>query len=344
MKEERESRESRLVLFLGRVFGVTFFFGLGLFLSFYLGFVFFENYVMGGDVVVPDFKEMNLVEVLNRSARLGLRLEVRGVGESPDLPPLTVLEQDPPPGVRMKKNARLRVVVNGGTLSSSGIPVVSQGRYLILPDVRGKSVEEARSILESQGLKVGRVVEVSHSNLPRGYVISQNPQPQTEVALGGSVHLLVSAGRGSEPEEVSVPDVVGLRLEEAREVLARSGLVVGEIEEVTSPNRPTGVVIEQSPDAQELLSRGGSVRLKVVKARETVLPEEGTKSLTLRFILPSSRSPIAVQIVVQDEAGERVVYEKEHQGEDLVEISTPTKGKGKVTIFLNGYYYWEKAF
>jgi len=344
MKEKRESRESRLILFLGRIFGATFFFGLGLFLSFYLGFVFFENYVMGGDVVVPDFGKMNLVEALNRSTRLGLRLEVKAVGENPDLPPLVVLEQDPPPGARTKKNARLRVVVNGGALSSPGIPMISQGKHLLLPDVRGKSIEEAQSIFESQGFKVGRVVEVSHSTLPRGYVISQNPQPQTEVTSGSLVHLLVSAGRGGESEAVSVPDVVGLRLEEAREVLARSGLVVEEIEEVTSSNRPAGVVIEQSPGAQELLPRGGSVRLKVVKAWEALPPEEGAKSLTLRFVLPSSQSPITVQIVVQDETGERVVYEREHRGEDLVEISAPTKGKGKVTIFLNGYYYWEKTF
>lgn len=343
MKREEERKEKpRLLEFLGRIFGATFLFGLGLFVSFFVGFVFFEEYIVGGNVLVPDVRSMTLLEALNRSARLGLRLEVEQVVSDPASPSLAILEQDPPPGTRAKRNARLRVVVNGGTLSGTLTELPLKGQ-ISLPDVRGRNLEEARSILEGSGLHVGRVVEASHDTIPRGYVISQNPAPQTEVAPGSVVHLLVSSGRASEVEEVQVPDVVGLRLDEAREVLARSGLVVGETEEVVSTERPGGVVVEQNPEAGTMVPRGESVRLCVTRAQDRPQSEvEGRKTLNLRFVLPSSSHPITVQVVVQDELGERVVYEREHRGEDLVEVSTFTKGQGKVTIFLNGYYYWEK--
>ncbi len=344
MRQERreDQKKSRLLEFLGRVFGAALLFGLGLFVSFFVGFVLFEGYVGSGSVPVPDVRNMTLLEAINKATRLGLRLEVERVTSDPGAPPLAVLDQNPPPGARAKRNTRLQVVVNGGTLSE-GVPVTPQKGQVSLPDVRGKSLEEAQSILEGSGLRVGRVVEVSHDTLPRGYVISQNPAPQTEVAPGSLVHLLISAGKGGGTGEVEVPDVVGLRLEEAQEVLARNGLVVGSVEEVSSEGRPGGIVVGQNPQAGELVPRGESLRLQVTRAQERPQAEtDGRKTLSLRFVLPSSQNPITVQVVVQDELGERVVYEREHRGEDLVEVSALTKGRGKVTIFLNGYYYWEK--
>uniref|UniRef100_A0A7V4WLU9 PASTA domain-containing protein n=1 Tax=Candidatus Caldatribacterium saccharofermentans TaxID=1454753 RepID=A0A7V4WLU9_9BACT len=344
MRQERreDQKKSRLLEFLGRVFGAALLFGLGLFVSFFVGFVLFEGYVGSGSVPVPDVRNMTLLEAINKATRLGLRLEVERVTSDPGAPPLAVLDQNPPPGARAKRNTRLQVVVNGGTLSE-GVPVTPQKGQVSLPDVRGKSLEEAQSILEGSGLRVGRVVEVSHDTLPRGYVISQNPAPQTEVAPGSLVHLLISAGKGGGTGEVEVPDVVGLRLEEAQEVLARNGLVVGSVKEVSSEGRPGGIVVGQNPQAGELVPRGESLRLQVTRAQERPQAEtDGRKTLSLRFVLPSSQNPITVQVVVQDELGERVVYEREHRGEDLVEVSALTKGRGKVTIFLNGYYYWEK--
>ena len=41
--------------------------------------------------------------------------------------------------------------------------------------------------------------------------------------------------------------------------------------------------------------------------------EAGLKELSLRFVLPSSEAPLKL-VVVTDELGERVVYEREHQG------------------------------
>lgn len=334
--------KSRLPEFLGKVFGAAFFFGFGLFVSFFTGFLLFERYIAGESISVPDVRNMNLLEALHRSTRLGFRLEVEEVVQDASSPPLVVLQQNPPPGTRTKRNSQLRVVVNGGSLSGTLSQLPAQG-YVLLPDVRNKSLEEAQSILEAQGLRVGRIVEATHDTLPQGYVISQNPSPQARISPGSLVHLLVSAGKAKATEEVQVPDVVGLRLEEAQEILAQSGLSVEALEEVPSGERPGGVVVGQSPEAGERISRGSGIRLQVTRGKEEHQPEAGgKKALNLRFVLPSSQNPITVQVVVQDELGERVVYEREHRGEELVEVSTSTQGQGKVLIFLNGYYYWEK--
>ena len=62
---------------------------------------------------------------------------------------------------------------------------------LIVSDVVGMDVNKAKSILESEDFKVGRIIERS-STLDKGIVIGQNPVADTEVKTGVSVDLTVA--------------------------------------------------------------------------------------------------------------------------------------------------------
>lgn len=334
--------------FIIRIFVYALLFGGGVALSIYLGLVFFQYYLTSDTLSLPDFRNRSMVEAINQISRLGLQVEIKRIESNPDLPPNWVIQQDPPPGVEVKKNHRVKLVINGGeeiaggsisSGSSSSLPVSSTS--VSVPDVRQMSLEVAQNLIESSGLKLERVVEVTHDTIPAGYIVSQNPPPESKVAKGSVVSLLVSKGRGEVEESVlfTVPDVVGLRLEEAKRLLAQSNLTVGNVEEVVLEGRDAGIVVSQSPLPGEVVEPGEKINLQVTKLEEA----KGLKELHLRFVLPSSRTPIEVKVVVTDELGERVVYEKEHQGEEIVELTTSTRGEGRVVIYLNGYYYWDKT-
>lgn len=81
MRQERreDQKKPRLLEFLGKVFGAALLFGLGLFVSLFAGFVLFEGYISSGSVLVPDVRNMTLLEAINKATRLGLRLEVERV-------------------------------------------------------------------------------------------------------------------------------------------------------------------------------------------------------------------------------------------------------------------------
>ncbi|MDD3698985.1 MAG: PASTA domain-containing protein [Atribacterota bacterium] len=352
MKETKRENWSSFIL---RVFAYALIFGGGLALSVYLGLIFFQYYLTSGTISLPDFRNQSLVEAINQISQLGLQAEIKRIENNPEFPSSWVIQQDPPPGVEVKKNHRVKLVINGGDIIAEGGSVaaggssspststsVSASGSVSVPDVRQMGLEEAQSLIESSGLKLERVAEVTHDSIPAGYVVSQNPPPESEVAKGSAVSLLVSKGKG-EAEEfnlVVVPDLVGLRLEEAKRLLAQSNLTVGNVEEIAVKGKDDGVVMRQSPAPGEEVEPGEKIHLQVTKAEEE---EAGLKELSLRFVLPSSRSPIKVEVVVTDELGERVVYEREHQGEEMVELTTTTKGEGKVVIYLNGYYYWDKT-
>ena len=208
-----------------------------------------------------------------------------------------------------------------------------------VPDVRDLSLNEAQNLLETNGYQLGRVVEVTHEDVLKGMVISQDPPAESTLPLGSQVSLLISKGgtaaiAATPPAKILVPDLIGLKVEEARRLLAEMDLSVGQIEEVS--RKKPGIIIGQIPESRPEASVGQAINFQVVQAIQDL------QDLSLRFALPDARVPITVRIVVNDELGERVVYEEQHQGGETVEILSRTKGKGKVLIYLNGYYYWEK--
>jgi beta-lactam-binding protein with PASTA domain len=88
--------------------------------------------------------------------------------------------------------------------------------------------------------------------------------PGTKVPVGTKVRLVVGFGRGT--EQVEVPMVIGMTLQEARSTLLRKHLTVGAISYNEEPEE--GVkqyVYRQTPAAGEKLLEGDMVSLKLSK-------------------------------------------------------------------------------
>ncbi|GAA3736561.1 Stk1 family PASTA domain-containing Ser/Thr kinase [Salinactinospora qingdaonensis] len=133
---------------------------------------------------------------------------------------------------------------------------VSKGpQYVEMPDVTGKTVDEARSLLEEQGItQIEEEQSVSYDH-PSGTVFATTPGSGDDADREAGVTLQVSAG-------FSMPSVVGLQQNQAKETLETNGLDVS-ITEQASEDVPAGQVIEQSPAEGEGVSKGNSVTITV---------------------------------------------------------------------------------
>jgi len=138
------------------------------------------------------------------------------------------------------------------------------GEQVSVPDVRGKTVAQARAILQQYQLKVGNVTE-AFSTKPPGQVIDQDPLPKFSARSGGSVDLVVSKG----VERVQVPDVVGQSLEDAKAELESKGLKVGTVTEKEQVG-PPGRVMASDPAANTTVDKGSVVNLTVISGKLTV--------------------------------------------------------------------------
>ncbi|HXV71267.1 MAG TPA: Stk1 family PASTA domain-containing Ser/Thr kinase [Acidimicrobiia bacterium] len=140
---------------------------------------------------------------------------------------------------------------------------------ITLRDVTGFQFEDARQLLEADGLVVVPQFE-NNDEAEIGEVIRTDPPADSEVEVGSTVQVFVSAGT----ETIAVPPVVGLSEEEARRAIEGVGLVVGNIEEQPDPNIDEGFVISSSPVAGQEISPAIPVDLVVSSGPEViVLPE-----------------------------------------------------------------------
>jgi len=126
-------------------------------------------------VVVPDVIGLPKIE-----AQLQITQQKLVMGEireeyNPSVPPNTVIGQDPPPDTRLEAGKPVDIVVARGSLPQETV---------MMPDVRGVPLAEAKARLEALGLVEGQLHPEPHPTAPEGQVIDQNPRPGEEVEVG----------------------------------------------------------------------------------------------------------------------------------------------------------------
>lgn len=168
-----------------------------------------------------------------------------------------------PPGKR--RSAWLWVALVALGLLVAGVAIFEfyvNVQEVRMPAVEGKTQEEAKSILQEQGLKNIQITLAAHPTIQAGRVISQDPPAETKIKVTRSIILTVSQG----PEIREVPNVVGLSTNEARIKISQYELnVVEPPQERYSDEYPLGVVMDQEPKPNSKLSRGSGVTLSVSK-------------------------------------------------------------------------------
>ena len=141
----------------------------------------------------------------------GLALGAVTDAYSEDVPPGQVISQSVAAGTSLAHDSTVDVVLSKGREPRT------------VPTLTGKGASAAKSSIEALGL-VASPTEAYSDTVPEGQVISQQTREGSTVYRGDSVSYTVSKG----PEMVTVPDVVGLQRQEARNKLEGAGFTVQE--------------------------------------------------------------------------------------------------------------------
>lgn len=131
-----------------------------------------------------------------------------------------------------------------------------------VPNVLGKPVAEATSVLKELGFKVETSSE-SNEDQAAGNVFDQNPARGEKIEKGSTVSLKVSAGA----EAIPVPDVRGSQIDDARRLLSGQGFLVRE-EPIPDETAPVGEVVDQTPAPNQDAPKGSEVVLQVSSGPE----------------------------------------------------------------------------
>jgi serine/threonine protein kinase/beta-lactam-binding protein with PASTA domain len=177
-----------------------------------------------------------------------------------------------------------------------------------VPNLRGLTIEQARSRINNAGLVLGQTTE-RRDNDNIGKVISSSPS-SGEVNRGSRVDLVVGIA-----DRVTVPNLRGLTIEQARTKISNAGLVVGQITE-RRDNDNLGKVISSSPSSGEV-DRGSSFNLVVGIADRVPVPN--LRGLSLE----QARSRISSNGLVVGQTTER----RDNDNIGKVISSSPSSGE-----------------
>jgi serine/threonine-protein kinase len=136
-----------------------------------------------------------------------------------------------------------------------------------VPDVTGKKVEIAKSILEGRGFRVYQEDAINDATVPEGAVSKQDPVPGGKVRKGSTVKVWPNGG-GS-----SVPMLQGMLLPQATVMLQQAGLRLGQVAMQSSDSVPKDAVISSNPPFNSKTQKDSPVDLVVsAGAGEVAVP------------------------------------------------------------------------
>jgi serine/threonine-protein kinase len=158
-------------------------------------------------VQVPPVSGQPVQQAIAQLRQAGLQV-TQPVTTTPSatIPAGTVISTNPPGGTQWPKNKPVTVTVSGGAP---------------LPNFSGAPLAAAQAAAQQGGYQINPVTDTK-STQPSGTITGQSPAAGTAITPGEVVTVNVSAG----PAEVAVPDVLGQKVDDARQTLQQAGFQV----------------------------------------------------------------------------------------------------------------------
>jgi len=199
---------------------------------------------------------------VNESVEIGVEEPVE---ETPATPP-------PPSAAERRRGPRFSfwsgtlllaaVALFGGFLVMNLVLMPSftrQGAEVQVPEVTGQSEIEAERVLAAEGLKLSKISEQWSPDIPRGFIISQDPDGGGVVKRGRRISVIVSLGA----QGTSVPLLEGVTARQAQLLLEAAGLRSGRVAKVYTEEASKDLVVASDPPGETLVEQGTVVNLLV---------------------------------------------------------------------------------
>lgn len=200
-------------------------------------------------VYVPKITGQTVEEARVELQKRDLGLTITGQQFSGQVGKGRIISQDPAAGSRLKVNRSISAVVSSGQES------------VVIPELKGRSLEQAVSSLRQLGLSRGFLTQIHTPQYPAGRIIAQYPSASTEVERNSAVGFLVS--QGEKETTYLMPDLIGRKAERVVSRLQTSGFKVEDIRHVYYPGLEKGIVVRQNPPGGYPIQKRNPINLEV---------------------------------------------------------------------------------
>ncbi len=203
-------------------------------------------------VIVPDLVGKDVVSALEVLTDLHLNTKVSGSEYSPHFPKNHIIFQEPEAGSEIKKDRDVRIIISKGP------------QNILMPNLITLSEQQARMIIEENGLTGGNLSHTYNGIVEEDHVIAQVPAAGAMITRGTRIDLLVSLG--PQPVKYLMPDLSGLSLDQAVFLIEKANLRVGDIRSQFDIKKDRNAVLRQDPPPGYPAVESGPVQLVINRA------------------------------------------------------------------------------
>ena len=250
-------------------------------------------------VEVPEFTataNISEARVEEQLAAKGLKLDAREDSDSSE-PKGTITKQNPAGGKKVAKGSTVSVWFSTGPQS------------VAVPDVSNKSQDDAKSILEAAGFKVGNVRTVDNASIEKDKVVSTDPAAHSKQTKGTIITLYISSGMTKIPD-----NLIGQPKDTVIEQLKQAGLTQITIESEYSDSIASGAVTRVEPGVGSTVEAGTAV---------TIWVSTGKQQISVPFV---THSTLAEAKRILQVAGFQVSVNGPQDDDAIVESMSPNGG------------------
>ncbi|MDO4622083.1 MAG: Stk1 family PASTA domain-containing Ser/Thr kinase [Eubacteriales bacterium] len=281
-------------------------------------------------VAVPNLVGKDLAAATSTLNQMGIGLKQVGEDASDTVPVGMITQQNYPEGTLVDPGTTIEVRVSSG---SSNVDVPT--------GLTGAAQEDAQNSLVSMGLTFNIQLEYD-AEVEIGRVIRTDPAEGTSVAKGSTVTVYVSKGNDSAEDLPTVPELLGYDADYAKAVLDEMGIAYT-VETGKNENYWDNTIIEMSPEANETIMPGSSVKLVVNKLTEETT--ETSSASTGNYVCNSPLSKpdgynggtVVLELVQGDIT--TTLYEGENpwaNGQYTTPIKSSSGEEGTINVYEDG--------
>lgn len=211
----------------------------------------------GRAFAVPNFQGLTMNEAQQLAKDKKLRFEITDSVYLRSFKRGTVIDQNPEPDFKVKKNRRIFITMNALNPEKT-----------IMPNLVGISLRQAQAILDNKGLIIGDlsyVPDIADNNVLKQKFEGNIIMPGDTIIKGSKIDLVL--GKGLSNRTTLTPNLFGMRLEQARKRIASANLNIGVIDYdesvMTFTDSINAAIYKQVPEPgmQSRIQLGSSVDL-----------------------------------------------------------------------------------
>ncbi len=226
---------------------------------------------------VPDLRGLSIKEAQDILVFKKLRYQIVDSVYNNFVARGSIIEQNPPPDFKVKVDRTIFLTINA-----------FNPEMVRMPNMIGVSLRQAKAIIETAGLVVGRlnyVPDIAVNNVLQQKYKGNSIEPGDSLPKGSKIDLVL--GRGLSDDKTASPDLIRLKLPEALDKITSRYLNIGAIiydgSFANAEDSANAFIWKQRPvfDDQTMLNLGSTVDIWIT-ADSTKLPQADTTSIDLQ--------------------------------------------------------------